>query len=1185
MSLRRILLLLLLAPVLLVAGAGYWLLHTEPGARWLWSQTESATGGALSAASVAGDLGSGVALRGLAFDNEAVDLDIEDIHLTARLRLLPVRVIVERADASGFSLRIMGGDKDEDSETDLHGIFARLKLPLEIVVEQLAIDGAVFEGFGGAEFLNFDSAAISGRWQDSFRLDRLEVATSYYDADGSAEMSLYGENAITADLQLVARPALTRLNEPVSISAELEGSLAALALRATVAEPAATLSGHLRGIGGEPAWDLEVHAPALTPPVSGYPAELPPVSVAAKARGDRLALVAEANIVFSGTDMQVGVVANYDLPSGAVSADLDWQGAHWPVGDPEPRVTSRAGRLTLGGAIDDWTAAGTIDLEAESLPPGRFVIDGGGNRDMARVEIIEGNVLGGTIRGNAKYSWREPQPFAATLGLDRIQTATVLPDWPAELSGNVEAAGQLEPLRLDAMLRDVSGRFRDRDLLAHGRIEFGDGAISFDDLDLAHGDSTARLDGQLYAAGGLSYDVDIDDLGLYADGASGALRAAGVVSLQPDGQYLRIDASSDAVGYRELQVAGLRIEDRGDTTTVLGAAISAAQIHYGEFESNDLVLVADIGRESQNIELDASANNLRAGLSLRGALDGWVRTSTWTGEVSRLELHHEEFDAQLQGPAPAALSTGRAAVEQLCLAGASGIGFCTDGSWVSGEGFDVAAHLSTIPVELVNAFVDTRLEFDQSVAGQLSWSAGPDGKSGGRADLRMTAGTIVSVDDPGRVLRTGESRIGFDIDGDDLRGGIVDVPLPGQGQIAAEFQVLDVAERGATALDGKFDIDLADIGIVLPLVPVLDEASGALRADIALGGTLEDPLLEGSIVLEDGSLSYLPIGLRIEELDLRSRLLERGEIELTGSFRAGEGRGQIRSRADRRRTAASGLEVTLRGHNLTIIDVPDVKAIANTDVQVRFDGSELDISGELAFPRARIVPSNLGTSRVYESEDVVIVAGNLPDEPEAPAESADIRINGSLDVSLGEEVVVDLGVVETSVTGSTLLTWSGDPLPMANGRYDVAGEILVFGQRLEITEGSVQFPDVPADDPYLRIRAEREIFGNTQVRRAGVLVAGSLSRPTIEPYTTPATTEERALTLLVTGSDFDYERGVGAVDFGTYIAPRVYASYGIGLFDNENVIRVRYDLQGGFGITLTSGQKESGFDLSYQFER
>jgi translocation and assembly module TamB len=170
------------------------------------------------------------------------------------------------------------------------------------------------------------------------------------------------------------------------------------------------------------------------------------------------------------------------------------------------------------------------------------------------------------------------------------------------------------------------------------------------------------------------------------------------------------------------------------------------------------------------------------------------------------------------------------------------------------------------------------------------------------------------------------------------------------------------------------------------------------------------------------------------------------------------------------------------------------------------------------------------------------------------------------------------------VTGSTEFTWSGDPLPNAIGRYDIDGEILVLGQRLEITEGFVRFDNVPADDPYLRLRAEREIFGNTGVRRAGALVSGNLSRPTIEPYTDPVTTEERALTLLVTGSDFDIDQGVGAIDFGTYVAPRVFVSYGIGLFEEENVIRVRYDLKRGFGITGSSGGREAGVDLSYRIE-
>ena len=104
------------------------------------------------------------------------------------------------------------------------------------------------------------------------------------------------------------------------------------------------------------------------------------------------------------------------------------------------------------------------------------------------------------------------------------------------------------------------------------------------------------------------------------------------------------------------------------------------------------------------------------------------------------------------------------------------------------------------------------------------------------------------------------------------------------------------------------------------------------------------------------------------------------------------------------------------------------------------------------------------------------------------------------------------------------------------------------------------------------------------MKRAGILVDGHVDRPAIEPYTVPMTTEERALTLLVTGSDFDYEQGVGSFDFGTYIAPRLFVSYGIGIFDHDNVISARYDLSSGFGIKASSGSKESGFDLNYRLE-
>jgi autotransporter translocation and assembly factor TamB len=44
-------------------------------------------------------------------------------------------------------------------------------------------------------------------------------------------------------------------------------------------------------------------------------------------------------------------------------------------------------------------------------------------------------------------------------------------------------------------------------------------------------------------------------------------------------------------------------------------------------------------------------------------------------------------------------------------------------------------------------------------------------------------------------------------------------------------------------------------------------------------------------------------------------------------------------------------------------------------------------------------------------------------------------------------------------------------------------------------------------------------------------------------------------------------------------------SYGIGLFENDSVISLRYDLGRGFGIKATSSQRQSGGDVTYTIER
>jgi translocation and assembly module TamB len=1183
MILRRALLLLPLMLATVALSAWFWLLHTQSGARWIWAVAESVTDGALSADSISGDLGSGVEVRKISFDGKGVYINVDETSLAVDIGLLPLKVTLRPVLVSGLRVEI-GGDNEADASTSIREVLEKLQLPVALSFAEIRLDDATVKSRGDGRGFVINSATIAGQWHEEINVERFDISTPKIDATGSGGILLSGGNDVSFDATIIAKPELTGYDDVLVAATTIDGPLDNLAINVRSEEPGASLRGKIADLSHDIRWELTLEAPNLVLRSNAKLPDIPALSVAATGKGDLLSFDLLAELGFVGTDMEVTLAAEIDLQDSILSGDLAWQNAHWPVGEAQPDMQSHIGNLKLSGTLDEWSVAGTVELAVPDFPAGSFTVDGSGNQDAASFEILDGNVLGGSITGQAEYRWRDNQSYSANVDLGGISTAAILPEWPAVLSGKLSVNGRAQPLEFSALLTDVNGVFRDRPLQAAGQVDFRDSRISFDELVLRHGSSRLQVDGAPDARAGLSYDVVVEDLAHYIEDASGAFSAAGSLSLAPDERFLRIDASAEQISWRNFKVDSLSIADRSADKSIFATEILMAGMFAGDFPVGELQLRTRVDRQSQSIDLELQSDDLRSAISIEGTLDRWQQPELWTGKLTSLDLEHAELAAALENTTSLAFSTQSADIDEFCLVDIDGMRLCTGGSWQRNSGFELMALLSAVPVEFVNAFVDTGFVFNQIVSGEFNWSKLPDGLSQGRADIAMTPGLIVSADDPLMTIETGPAKLGFDVNDDDLNGGSIYLPLPNQGQIAADFEVLDMIDEGPADIRGLVDIELSDIGLLAGLFPVFDDVGGILNADINIAGTVVTPELSGDVTVEEGSLSYLPTGLKIEDMQLHSELQENGEIELVGSFRAGEGRAQIRTRADHATTAATGLELTLQGENLTVIDVPDVKAVANTDVQINFDGKTLNLDGTIEFPFARITPTNLGAAPVYESEDVVIVAGELPDEIVADEYEANIQIIGSVAVTLGNDIVVDLGVADTRVAGTTVLTWSGAPIPTANGRYDVGGEILAFGQRLEIVDGSVRFEDVSADDPYLRIRAEREIFGNTQVRRAGVLVAGRASRPTVEAYTVPLTTEERALTLLVTGSDFDYERGIGAFDFGTYVAPRVYASYGIGLFDNENVIRVRYDLKRGFGITATSGQKESGVDLSYRFE-
>jgi translocation and assembly module TamB len=367
------------------------------------------------------------------------------------------------------------------------------------------------------------------------------------------------------------------------------------------------------------------------------------------------------------------------------------------------------------------------------------------------------------------------------------------------------------------------------------------------------------------------------------------------------------------------------------------------------------------------------------------------------------------------------------------------------------------------------------------------------------------------------------------------------------------------------------------------LLPAVDDLDGRFAVDLRLGGTLADPLFDGGFKLTDGRLRYAPVGLAFHGIEISGVLDKRGRGSLAGSFQAGDGTGIVDGNIIFDGLDSLEVDASLSGDRLLLVNTDNLKVSAGADLRVRLSPQRVDINGRIVVPEARLRAADLVLEKVSDSEDLV-VRGAVENAQAAP-QAAKSAVHGELEVTLGDDVVIEVPDVETRLSGSVLFSWQGGPVPIANGSYRVRGEVDVYGPRLQIDNGSINFPGVPADNPLLNIRAERDIYGNTQVRSAGVQVSGTLKRPVVEAYTVPETNRDRAWSLLVTGMDYDPGQGVSGFDVGTYIAPRLYVAYGISLFEDENVLSARYDLKKGFGVKVTSGANTTGVDVSYTVDR
>jgi translocation and assembly module TamB len=419
-------------------------------------------------------------------------------------------------------------------------------------------------------------------------------------------------------------------------------------------------------------------------------------------------------------------------------------------------------------------------------------------------------------------------------------------------------------------------------------------------------------------------------------------------------------------------------------------------------------------------------------------------------------------------------------------------------------------------------------------------------------------------------------------------------------------------------LRGQFHGQSAELSALPLFVPEIDYSSGRLDTSVSISGTLGQPRFNGDFAVRDGRFELYRTNLVLSNATLDGHFagdeltfegagnMATGAVRLSGRFRwpAGVMTGQMR----------------LQGEELLVADTPEYRIIASPDITLNAGEDGIFVEGVVNIPVAKIAPKELGGSVATSSDERVV---GLEEEDDKPSTAE--RVSSRVKIAIGKDVRVESYGLKAKLGGDvTVLTKPAD-VPRGQGAITVVeGQYKAFGQDVKITRGRLTYNNTPLTEPVLDLVAERYI--EAEDITVAVNVRGSLDEPFINITSTPAMSNNEALSYLLTGRSIDTLQsgeaqsidsaaeslaysggglllgGIGSrlgldeltvertgtddtsVVLGKYLSPKLFISYGVSVAEAINTIKLRYTLNKKWSLRAEAGLDQSA-DIEYRIER
>jgi len=922
-------------------------------------------------------------------------------------------------------------------------------------------------------------------------------------------------------------------------------------------------------------------------------------------------------------DVRVSGPVYFDIDGIGFDLHANWSRVRWPL-NGTAQLESPSGQLHVKGSPNDYLVDSQLTLAVPGYTDANLSLQGSGNQDALQFSGLAIDTLRGHLQGTAMIAWRPRLETSIDVNGNSLDPGVIFAEWPGKLDVQLTSRAEFSSAGIVAQVPRfrVGGQLRDLPVQLETQGGYQKESFSIEELALVSGPSSLKLSGSVGPSLNLDWKLNSPDLNTLLPAASGRLAGEGSVSGTFAAPAGRATLSGSDLRYGNDQLSDIQLDAAVDITA---ATKSRIELKLGKglirgTTINNFNLQADGIPARHMVKLSADTSLVVGQVE---ALGNWEH-NTWHFDLQKAKVGHADFatwtlDRSFHGQ----LGQDRVVMDPSCWH-SNGAQLCLSGD-LSSETRNGEVQLRNLPL----AYFASLLPADVQAQGTLELDGNIKEKKGQPASTRLLLDSHalalvfpqegnqpdvrIEASSATLNLHGGEDRIRLDgsILLDNGAKLLVDATISGTEQ--------DFLNR---ALSANTNIEIPDIAFLGNFTPQISDAQGSLQGSVRITGNLQAPVLEGKLSTTDTRLTLDSPGITLEKIEMILQGQPDGDVALNLTAQSGDGKLTIKGESKLNSIPRTAY-FRITGNDFQVMDTREAKISASPDLNLTVSENHLDIEGQIEIPNASIKPKKLPESSVTVSPDQIIVG----DDDKTAAEK-NYQVSSRVRFILGKQVRFDGFGLKGRITGNLFAKDQPGKPTTASGELAIQdGKYRAYGQNLDIRTGRLLFAGGPITQPGLDIEAVRRPSPGILV---GVKARGSMRNPDFSLFSEPGMSQSDQLSWLVLGrplesdassqdrnsmnqaaimlglggglalteefgekvgideisieSNPDDETNQASLLVGKYLSPKLFVSYGVGIFEPVSTLRLRYALSSKWKLVGESSALRSGADLFYVIE-